>query len=202
VAEFLVRRATARQPISYKGRAEARQRDEERVGDLLKGPSEQDREFTEFVTARRRGLVRVAQLLVSGDPARAEDIVQAALTRLYLSWSRVRPETVDAYARRCVVNAAIDERRRLFRRREQSFAELPDIAALDEMRSDDERVMALLKTLPAGMRAAVVLRYVEGLSVTETAAAMRCSEGNVKSQSARGLQRLREFFPVRQPDLA
>jgi RNA polymerase sigma-70 factor (sigma-E family) len=167
----------------------------------LKRPSDQDREFTEFVTARRAGLVRVAMLLVSGDLAKAEDVVQAALTRLYLSWSQVRPKTADAYARRCVVNAALDERRSLFRRREQSFAELPDVAAFEEMRSDDEKILALLRTLPAGMRAAVVLRYVEGLSVTETAAAMRCSEGNVKSQSARGLQRLREFFRAHQPNL-
>lgn len=146
--------------------------------------------------------MRIAELLVSGDPAKGEDVVQMALTRLYLSWPKVRPETADAYARRCVVNAAIDERRRLFRRREQSFAELPDVAALDELASDNDRVVALLKTLPTGMRAAVVLRYIEGLSVPETAAAMRCSEGNVKSQSARGLQRLREFFPARQPHLA
>lgn len=168
----------------------------------MKPTPEQDREFTEFVTARRAGLVRVAELLVSGDPAKGEDVVQMALTRLYLSWPRVRPETADAYARRCVVNAATDERRRLFRRREQPFAELPVVAALEEITSDDEKAMALLKTLPPGMRAAVVLRYIEGLSVTEAAAAMRCSEGNVKSQSARGLQRLREFFPIRQPHLA
>jgi DNA-directed RNA polymerase specialized sigma24 family protein len=45
------------------------------------------------------------------------------------------------------------------------------------------------------MRAAVVLRYVEGLSVAEAADAMGCSEGNVKSQSARGLDRLREAMP-------
>jgi RNA polymerase sigma-70 factor (sigma-E family) len=168
----------------------------------LRRPSEQDREFTEFVTARRAALVRVATLLVSGDPAKAEDVVQTALTRLYLAWSRVRPETADAYARRCVVNAATDERRSLFRRREQVFAELPDVAAIEEMRGDEERVVALLATLPSGMRAAVVLRYVEGFSVAETADAMRCSEGNVKSQAARGLQRLREFFSAHQHNFA
>jgi DNA-directed RNA polymerase specialized sigma24 family protein len=46
------------------------------------------------------------------------------------------------------------------------------------------------------MRAAVVLRHVEGLSIAETARTLQCSEGNVKSQSARGLQRLRELFPA------
>ena len=58
-------------------------------------------------------------------------------------------------------------------------------------------LVTLLGTLPPGMRAAVVLRYVEGLSVAETAEAMGCSEGNVKSQSARGLERLRAARPSR-----
>jgi RNA polymerase sigma-70 factor (sigma-E family) len=162
----------------------------------VRRPSEQDREFTEFVTARRAVLVRVATLLVSGDLAKAEDVVQTALTRLYLAWPRVRPDTVDAYARRCVVNAATDERRSLFHRREQVQAELPDVAAVEAAIGDEATVLALLGTLPARMRAAVVLRYVEGLSVAETADAMRCSEGNVKSQSARGLERLRDHFPA------
>ncbi|MEV0158269.1 sigma-70 family RNA polymerase sigma factor [Micromonospora sp. NPDC050686] len=159
-------------------------------------PSERDREFTEFVTARRTALVRVATLLVSGDLAKAEDVVQTALTRLYLAWPRVRPDTVDAYARRCVVNAATDERRSLFRRREQVRAQLPDVATVDAPDGDETQVLALLATLPTSMRTAVVLRYVEGLSVAETADAMRCSEGNVKSQSARGLERLRAIFPA------
>jgi RNA polymerase sigma-70 factor (sigma-E family) len=168
----------------------------------LRRPSEQDREFTEFVTARRAALVRVATLLVSGDHATAEDVVQTALTKLYLAWPRVRPETAYAYARRGVVNVATDEHRSLFRRREQTFAELPDVAAIEEMYGDEERAVALLATLPSGMRAAVVLRYVEGLSVAETADTMRCSDGNVKSQAARGLQHLRELFAAHQHNFA
>ncbi|MBM2614978.1 SigE family RNA polymerase sigma factor [Actinoplanes sp. LDG1-06] len=160
----------------------------------MKRASDREREFTEFVTARRAALVRTAALLVSGDAARAEDVVQTALTNLYLAWSRVRPETVDAYARRCVVNAATDEHRSLFRRREQVRAVLPETAT-DPPTGDDQTMLALLATLPPSQRAAVVLRYVEGLTVAETADALRCSEGNVKSQSARGLQRLRELFP-------
>lgn len=162
----------------------------------------QDHEFTAFVTAHRAGLVRTATLLVNGDVAKAEDAVQTALTKLYLHWSRVRPETVAAYARRMVVNATIDERRSLFRRRERTYAELPDVAATEHADNDQQRVVALLKTLPSGMRAAVVLRYVEGLSVAETAHAMKCSEGNVKSQSARGLQRLRDALPHLETPLA
>ncbi|GID28675.1 SigE family RNA polymerase sigma factor [Paractinoplanes brasiliensis] len=156
---------------------------------------DREREFTDFVTARRAALVRTAALLVSGDTAKAEDVVQTALTNLYLAWPRVRPETAEAYARRCVVNAATDEHRSLFRRREQVRAELPELPA-DAPDDDDRTMLALLATLPPRQRAAVVLRYVEGLSVAEAADALRCSEGNVKSQSARGLQRLRELFPA------
>ena len=143
---------------------------------------------------QRAALVRVAALLVSGDMAKAEDVVQTALTRLYLAWPRVRSDTAGAYARRCVVNAAMDDRRSLFSKREQVSAQLPDFAAVGPQH-DATAVVALLATLPAGMRTAVVLRYVEGLSIAEAADAMGCSEGNVKSQSARGLDRLREAMP-------
>ena len=146
---------------------------------------------------QRAALVRVAALLVSGDMAKAEDVVQTALTKLYLAWPRVRSDTVRAYARRCVVNAAMDDRRSLFSRRERVSAQLPDFAMADPEHPDATAVVALLATLPAGMRAAVVLRYVEGLSIAETADAMGCSEGTVKSQSARGLDRLRESMPRR-----
>jgi RNA polymerase sigma-70 factor (sigma-E family) len=145
--------------------------------------------------AQRAVLVRVAALLVSGDVAKAEDVVQTALTRLYLAWPRVKADTAGAYARRCVVNAALDDRRSKFSRREQVSAELPDVAAEEPPGEDAAALVALLGTLPAGQRAAVVLRYVEGLSIAETADAMGCSEGNVKSQSARGLDRLRAALP-------
>ncbi|HEX3956449.1 MAG TPA: sigma-70 family RNA polymerase sigma factor [Trebonia sp.] len=160
----------------------------------MKWPADRDGEFTEFVMAQRAALVRVAALLVSGDMAKAEDVVQTALTKLYLAWPRVRSHTAVAYARRCVVNAAMDDRRSLFSKREQVSAQMPDFAAADPQH-DATAVVALLAALPAGMRTAVVLRYVEGLSIAETADAMRCSEGNVKSQSARGLERLREAMP-------
>jgi RNA polymerase sigma-70 factor (sigma-E family) len=165
----------------------------------VRWPANRDREFTEFVIAQRAALVRVAALLVSGDLAKAEDVVQTALTKLYLAWPRIRSDTAGAYARRCVVNTAMDDRRSLSSRREQVSAQLPDFAAADPERDDATALVGLLAALPAGMRAAVVLRYVEGLSIAEAADAMGCSEGNVKSQSARGLDRLREALPQYAP---
>jgi RNA polymerase sigma-70 factor (sigma-E family) len=161
----------------------------------VKYASERDREFSAFVSAQRAVLVRLAALLLTGDRATAEDVVQTALTRLYVTWPKVRPDTLNAYARRSVVNAVIDDRRKLFRRRERSQAELPDVTTVESRDVDQTAVIALLSTLPARMRAAVVLRYIEGLNAAETADALGCSEGTVRSQSARGLERLRAAFP-------
>lgn len=161
----------------------------------VKATLERDEEFTEFVGRRRAELVRVAMLLLSADRAGAEDVVQTALTRLYLAWPRIRRTSLDAYARRCVVNAAIDDRRSVFRRREQVHAEVPDVTAVESPYADHTTLLALLATLPVRMRAAVVLRYVEGLDVATTAEALGCSEGTVRSQATRGLERLRAVFP-------
>ncbi|MDQ1724809.1 MAG: hypothetical protein QOG52_1837, partial [Frankiaceae bacterium] len=96
--------------------------------------------------------------------------------------------------RRTLVNALIDERRRPFWRRESSHALVPDGAA-PPSDGDHSQLRAALAELPPGMRAVVVFRYVYDLSVADTADALKCSEGNVKSQTARGLERLRELLP-------
>ncbi|MHC3429014.1 SigE family RNA polymerase sigma factor [Streptomyces sp. DT18] len=161
----------------------------------MKPTVERDQEFAEFVRAHRAGLVRLAVLLLSGDQGRAEDAVQTALTRLYLAWPRIRGRNPVAYARRCVVNATIDDHRIVFRRREQVHAQVPDTAEPEQPYTDYADLRALLGCLPARTRAAVVLRYVEGLDVEAAAQAMDCSKGTVRSQSSRGLVRLRKVLP-------
>lgn len=150
-----------------------------------------DEEFKDFVRRRRAALLNTATVMTGGDPHLAEDLVQVSLTKLYLAWPRIRSVKLDAYARRVLVNALIDEKRGLFRRREQVWAEVPDWPKSTDHDGDGSGLLDALGQLPSGMRAAVVLRYVEGLNVQETADALRCSTGNVKSQSARGLARLR-----------
>lgn len=153
-----------------------------------------DEQFRAFVTEHRASLLRTATLLSSGNSHRAEDLVQTALLRMYLAWPTIRPETRQAYARKVLVNAHLDEKRRPYRRNEQTRAEVPDVRTqeLDDTWSDtDTAVFRALAELPPRMRAAVILRHLHDTSVAETADALGCSEGTVKSQTARGLTQLR-----------
>jgi RNA polymerase sigma-70 factor (sigma-E family) len=153
--------------------------------------------YKDFVTARRRALLRTA-FLMTGDWHAAEDLVQEALTQLYVAWRRVqRGDDMMAYARRVLVNAHIDGTRRPWRR-EHAVDVVPDRAAADPAESGDpytrERLLAALAFVPPRQRATLVLRFWEDLGVEQVADLMNCSSGNVKSQTARGLDRLRDVL--------
>lgn len=159
-------------------------------------PTPRDAEFEEFVRRRRSHLLGTATVLTAGDRYLAEDLVQGTLVRLYLAWGRATKRGgVDAYARRVLVNSFIDHRRRPSVARELVTGELPDRAGPTAEEPIDAELLAALSALPARMRAAVVLRHVVDLSVEDAADALGCSEGNVKSQTARGLAKLREVLP-------
>jgi RNA polymerase sigma-70 factor (sigma-E family) len=167
-----------------------------------------DEEFETFVRDHRGQLLRTATVLTAGDGFLAEDLVQGSLVRLYLAWGKARSGNVEAYARRVLVNAFIDHRRRPVVRRESAVAAPPDRvfgtdvfgSALAEI--DHTRLLEALAGLPARMRAAVVLRHVEDLSVEDVAAALGCSTGTVKSQTARGIAKLRDALGSSQPVVA
>lgn len=149
-----------------------------------------DEAFATYVARRRPQLFRAAWLLC-GDPHRAEDVVQAALTRLYVAWPRVqRADSVDAYVRRAVVNAHLDEHRRPWRRESSVGDDLPEEAVMPPPEEHDE-LWAALRALPQGQRRVVVLRHWWGLSVEETAADLGISPGTVKSQTSAALAALR-----------
>lgn len=158
---------------------------------------ERSREFVAFTRAHRPDLVRTAALLCAGDEAFAEDVVQTTLTRLYLSWARVRrADSRLAYARRSLTHVFIDEARRAHRRRETTVAE-PAHAATEPTspEADPELravVLAALAALGPRQRAVVVLRHWHDLDVAETARVLGCSPGTVKSQNARALAQLRD----------
>jgi RNA polymerase sigma-70 factor (sigma-E family) len=154
---------------------------------------ESEIEFCEYVEDSRDALLRTAYL-TCGDWHRAEDAVQASLIKLYGAWNRTRRETVDAYTRRILANALIDQTRRGWFRRERSYADPPELAG--DGIADDGRAeaAAILARLPLRQRATLVLRFWEDRSVEETARILRCTTGTVKSNTARGLQTLREHY--------
>jgi RNA polymerase sigma-70 factor (sigma-E family) len=157
--------------------------------------STRDVEFSEYMAARQPSLLRTAYLL-TGDQHTAEDLVQTALAKLYLSWDRVQDrESVDGYVRRILVNEHNSLWRRPWKRRERTTADLPAhadrAAAPAPAAGHDPDLWALVQSLPAKQRAALVLRYYEELSEAETAAVLGVSVGTVKSQTSRALAALR-----------
>jgi RNA polymerase sigma-70 factor (sigma-E family) len=151
-----------------------------------------DEHFAAFVLATQPRFRRTA-FLICGDWHQAEDIVQTALARVYSRWGRLSAsDDPGAYAHRAVVNAAIDERRRPWRR------ELPALYPPDRCSPPDDgltvEVLAALSGLPRRQRAVVVLRYVEDRDVETTAALLGISPGTVKSQAAKGLAVLRDVL--------
>src|SRR6195952_1363460 len=155
-----------------------------------------NQEFREFARSRAAPLHRAAYLLC-GDWHLADDIVQETLVKAYRHWSRVRrADNPDAYVRRILVN----ETNRPWKR--HRFAAVPaertsdEPIELDDVGTAIDRLALLqaLENLTPRQRATVVLRYFEGFSERDTAHALGCTEGTVKSQTSRALRALSTFF--------
>ncbi len=163
-----------------------------------------EQDFAEYFVARRDAVRRSAYLLC-GDWHRADDLAQTAFVALHRRWRKIRDRgALDAYVRRTLVRAMIDESRRPWRR-ERFVDELPEVATSDgEIGNAVATRAALLdglRRVPPRQRAVLVLRFLEGLDVAATAEALKCSEGTVKSQTARGLTALREALGETADDL-
>jgi RNA polymerase sigma-70 factor (sigma-E family) len=160
------------------------------------GRAERDADFGSWLTAREPALQRTAHLL-TGDVHTAQDLVQVTLAKLYLAWDRIQDRgSVDAYARKILVNEHRTAWRRPVRRRERVTAEVPDRAVVDQSYDGQrEAVWAFVASLPPRQRAVVVLRFYEQLTEPEIAELLGISLGTVKSQSSRALAALRSHLP-------
>ncbi|MCO1579678.1 MULTISPECIES: SigE family RNA polymerase sigma factor [unclassified Crossiella] len=155
----------------------------------------EEQEFAEYFLARRDAVRRTAYLLC-GDWHRADDLAQTAFVALHRRWRKVRDKgALDAYVRRTLVRASIDESRRPWRR-ERVVDELPETPVSTPEVGDSVATRSALldglRKVPPRQRAVLVLRFLEGLDVSAAAKALGCTEGTVKSQTARGLDALRE----------
>ena len=152
-----------------------------------------DAELRDFVRIAWPRLLGTAWLLC-GDRHEAEDLVQTALVKVVRAWPRIeRRDDPYVYARTVLANTAASRWRRRRRYDELTAGERPAVAVPDPASAVVLRdaVWRALGTLPPRTRAVLVLRYFEDLSEVQTAAVLGCSVGAVKSQSSRGLSRLR-----------
>jgi RNA polymerase sigma-70 factor (sigma-E family) len=163
-------------------------------------PTPERRAFEAFVGESSTRLVRTAYLLC-GDRGHAEDLVQTALLRTARHWRAARRQP-HAYARAVVVNLAKDRWRALDRRvPEVSLAASVDLATASDGTADllDRHAMvAAFAGLPEGQRTVLVLRFFEDLSVEDTAKAIGCTTGTVKSQTSRALVALRAILDTKE----
>lgn len=164
---------------------------------------ERDASYSEFVTTCHPRLRRIAHA-VCRDRDRAEDVLQDALVKLYLAWPRVAGTgREEAYARRVIVNADIDDRRRLWRRPRAPLEEAGQLASPDApgaVVEERSALLAALRRLPAMQRRTVVLRHYVGLSVEETADELGIATGTVKSHCHRALAALQADL-AEEPDV-
>jgi RNA polymerase sigma-70 factor (sigma-E family) len=160
-----------------------------RPGDVAGG----EQEFDVYFRARRDAVRRTAYLLC-GDWHRADDHAQAAFVALHRHWRRIRDKgALDAWMRRTLVRAVVDESRRPWRR--ERSTEDPVLPSVTDGPADGVVTRHVLvdglRAVPPRQRAVLVLRFLEGLDVAATAEVLGCSTGTVKSQTAHGLTALR-----------
>jgi RNA polymerase sigma-70 factor (sigma-E family) len=152
-------------------------------------------EFGDFMAARWATLFRTAYLL-TGDRHEAEDLLQTVLARTCVRWHTIRDKrAAEGYVRRGLVR----EVQRTWRRRSREVVtdEVPDAGHAGGLTShaDHLALWQEIRRLPPRMRATLVLRYFEDLTEAQTAQALGCSIGSVKSQTHHAVARLRAALP-------
>jgi RNA polymerase sigma-70 factor (sigma-E family) len=166
---------------------------------------QRDREYVEYVSARLPALHRAAYLLC-GDGHRADDIVAATTMVLYRHWRRAREaDNVDAYVHRILVRKFLEERR-LHWARVRLMPDLPEQRrpglapdpAPERAVEQRDLLRDALARLSRPQRTVLVLRFACDMSVEDVATVLRCSTGNVKSHTSRGLAAMRRRLGVEQ----
>ncbi|WP_433081744.1 SigE family RNA polymerase sigma factor [Dactylosporangium sp. CA-052675] len=151
--------------------------------------------FEEFVEARLQALLRYAVML-TGDPHTAQDLVQETMIRAQLKWWRIAAADMpERYVKRMITNAYVDLHRGSWLRRVALRGVEVDTGVPEPDHADGhaerDQMWLWLGRLPRQQRAALVLRYYEGLTDGEIAEVMRCPVGTVRSWISRALATLR-----------
>ena len=167
------------------------------LGPLPAAPGDLETAITALFDAHYTRMLRVALVLL-GDAAAAEDVVQDAFLALYTGWHRVRDkQDAVGYLHRSVVNGA----RSRLRRKAVAQRFLPQrpgdaISAEDAALSAlvDQPLLTAMRALPRREREAVLFRHYLDLSERQTAQALGLRLGSVKAYASRGLATLRKVL--------
>jgi RNA polymerase sigma-70 factor (sigma-E family) len=153
--------------------------------------TQRDADYSEYIEFRLPALRRLA-LLLCQDRHRADDLVQQAVIRVYVRWAKASAaDNTDAYVNAILVREFLHERRSGWTRRVSVTDQLPEAPILTADRDGLMDLQAAVAALPRGQRAVLVLRYYCDLNIDQTATALGCSPGTVKSQTAKALAALR-----------
>jgi RNA polymerase sigma-70 factor (sigma-E family) len=153
--------------------------------------SHRDAEFAEYMSARLPSLRRLA-LLLCQDWHQADDLVQAAMTKLYLHWYRAAgADNIEAYVRSIVVREFLRERRTAWARRVSLADQVPEAPAPTGDHDGALDLQTAVAALPPRQRAVLVLRFYCDVNVEQCAHVLGCTPGTVKSQTAKALATLR-----------
>jgi RNA polymerase sigma-70 factor (sigma-E family) len=156
--------------------------------------------FVDFVRANTSALMRTGYLL-TGSTLEAEELVQDTLVRLYPQWRRVENADVPiAYVRRSLTNQFLNQRRRINGRERliSTVPSRPGHRSAEQDLVDRDAIWTLLQKLGQRQRAALVLRYYEGLNDAEIATALGCRPGTARSLISRGLADLRRNIGIQE----
>jgi len=168
------------------------------VGEALAAAAALDleaaRAAAELYAAHYRSLVRLAVLLV-GDLATAEEVVQDSFVAVHASWRRLRDSgKALPYLRRCVVNRSRSVLRHRVIVDRNLLQPPPDMPSAEQgamVLLERSAVVAALHRLSARQREALVLRYYAEFTEAQIASAMGISRGAVKSHTSRAISALR-----------
>ncbi|MGH3067050.1 MAG: SigE family RNA polymerase sigma factor [Streptosporangiaceae bacterium] len=153
------------------------------------------RAVSALYTAHAVGLIRLAVIML-GDRAAAEDVVQDAFCGLYRRWGQLAdPDKALSYTRAATLNGCRSELRHRIRaqRRGGPVPEAADVASAEQaalLGEEHRQVLSALRRLPDRQREALVLRFYLDLTEPEIATSMGVSPGTVKSTTSRGLAAL------------
>jgi RNA polymerase sigma-70 factor (sigma-E family) len=153
-----------------------------------------DDEFADYMSARRSSLLRLAVLLCQ-DAHKADDLLQAAMTRTYVYWHKAaKADDIDAYVRAILVREFIRERQTSWARRVSLTGQPVEMPAAAPDHEGALDLRTAVAALPPRQRAVLVLRYYCDLNIDQSAATLGCTAGTIKSQTAKALDTLRRVM--------